>query len=134
MEELESCEWIPFQAGIDKGAAMVMVSHLTNENLSDLPSDLSPEVIGYLRGELGFDGLIVTDSHQMGAITDYYTSGEAAVLALKAGVDMVLMPMDLQAAFDGVMAALEDGTLTQARIDESVLRILAVKYSFGILA
>ena len=111
-----------------------MVSHLTNENLSDLPADLSPEVIGYLRGELGFDGLIVTDSHQMGAITDYYTSGEAAVLALKAGVDMVLMPMDLQDAFDGVMDALEDGTLTQARIDESVLRILAVKYSFGILA
>lgn len=70
----------------------------------------------------------------MGAITDYYTSGEAAVLALKAGVDMVLMPMDLQDAFDGVMDALEDGTLTQARIDESVLRILAVKYSFGILA
>ena len=134
VEELESCEWIPFQAGIDKGAAMVMVSHLTNENLSDLPADLSPEVIGYLRGELGFDGLIVTDSHQMGAITDYYTSGEAAVLALKAGVDMVLMPMDLQDAFDGVMDALEDGTLTQARIDESVLRILAVKYSFGILA
>ena len=56
------------------------------------------------------------------------------MLALKAGVDMVLMPMDLQDAFDGVMAALEDGTLTQARIDESVLRILAVKYSFGILA
>ena len=134
VEELESCEWIPFQAGIDKGAAMVMVSHLTNENLSDLPADLSPEVMGYLRGELGFDGLIVTDSHQMGAITDYYTSGEAAVLALKAGVDMVLMPMDLQDAFDGVMDALEDGTLTQARIDESVLRILAVKYSFGILA
>ena len=134
VEELESCEWIPFQAGIDKGAAMVMVSHLTNENLSDLPADLSPEVIGYLRDELGFDGLIVTDSHQMGAITDYYTSGEAAVLALKAGVDMVLMPMDLRDAFDGVMDALEDGTLTQARIDESVLRILAVKYSFGILA
>ncbi len=134
VEELRSCEWIPFQAGIDKGAAMVMVSHLTNANLSDLPSDLSAQVMTYLREELGFQGLIVTDSHQMGAITDYYESGEAAVLALQAGADMVLMPQDLQAAFDGVQAALEDGTLTQARIDESVMRILAVKFSFGIIS
>ena len=113
---------------------MVMVSHLTNANLSDLPSDLSAQVMTYLREELGFQGLIVTDSHQMGAITDYYESGEAAVLALQAGADMVLMPQDLQAAFDGVQAALEDGTLTQARIDESVMRILAVKFSFGIIS
>lgn len=133
VEELQSCEWIPFQAGIDKGAAMVMLSHLTNENLSDLPSDLSPEVVRHLREDLGFRGIIITDSHQMGAITDYYDSGEAAVLALQAGADMVLMPQDLQAAFDGVKAAVEAGTLTEARIDESVLRILAVKFSFGIL-
>ena len=59
----------------------------------------------------------------MGAITDYYDSGEAAVLALQAGVDMILMPMDLQAAFNGVKAAVEAGTLTEARIDESVTRI-----------
>ena len=134
VEELRSCEWIPFQAGIDKGAAMVMVSHLTNANLSDLPSDLSAQVMTYLREELGFQGLIVTDSHQRVAITDYNDSGEAAVLALQAGADMVLMPQDLQAAFDGVQAALEDGTLTQARIDESVMRILAVKFSFGIIS
>ena len=134
MEELQSCEWLPFQSGIDKGVAMVMLSHLTNENLSALPSDLSPEVVSYLREDLGFGGIIVTDSHQMGAITNYYTSGEAAVLALQAGVDMILMPMDLQAAFDGVKAAVEDGTLSEARINESVTRILAVKYSFGIIS
>lgn len=134
VEELQSCEWIPFQAGIDKGAAMVMLSHLTNENLSPLPSDLSPEVVSYLREELGFGGIIITDSHQMGAITNDYTSGEAAVLALQAGVDMVLMPMDLQAAFDGVKAAVADGTLSEGRINESVTRILAVKYSFGIIS
>ena len=121
VEELQSCEWIPFQSGIDKGVAMVMLSHLTNENLSALPSDLSPEVVSYLREDLGFGGIIVTDSHQMGAITNYYTSGEAAVLAL-------------QAAFDGVKAAVEDGTLSEARINESVTRILAVKYSFGIIS
>ena len=133
LEELQSCEWVPFQAGIDKGAAMVMLSHLTNENLSDLPSDLSPEVVSHLREDLGFQGIIITDSHQMGAITDYYDSGEAAVLALQAGVDMILMPMDLQAAFNGIKAAVEAGTLTEACIDESVTRILTVKYGFGIL-
>lgn len=133
VEELKRCEWIPFQSGIDKGVAMVMLSHLTNETISELPSDLSPEVVTYLREDLGFSGIIITDSHQMGAITDYYESGEAAVLALQAGVDMILMPQDLQAAFDGVKTAVEDGTLTEARIDQSVTRILAVKYSFGIL-
>ena len=112
---------------------MVTLSHLTNETLSDLPPDLSPEVVSHLREDLGFQGIIITDSHQMGAVTDYYDSGEAAVLALQAGVDMILMPMDLQAAFNGVKAALEAGTLTEARIDESVTRILTVKYSFGIL-
>ncbi len=133
LEELRETEWIPFQAGIDKGAAFVMVSHLTNENLSALPSDLSPEVMTYLRDELGFTGVIITDSHQMGAITDYYTSGEAAVLALRAGVDMILMPQDLEAAYQAVLDALNDGTLTEARIDESITRILAAKYQFGIL-
>lgn len=134
LEELRETEWIPFQSGIDKGAAFVMISHLTNENLSPLPSDLSPEVMSYLRGELGFTGVIITDSHQMGAITDYYTSGEAAVLALQAGVDMILMPQDLEAAYQAVLDALKDGTLTEARIDESVTRILTVKYQFGILS
>ena len=66
-------------------------------------------------------------------ITDHYAPGEAAVKALQAGVDMILMPQDLQAAFDVVKQALSDGTLTQARIDESVLRILQVKAEYNIL-
>lgn len=133
LEELRETEWLPFQAGVNKGAAFVMLSHLTNENLSPLPSDLSPEVVGYLRDELGFEGVIITDSHQMGAIANYYTSGEAAVLALEAGVDMILMPQDLDAACQGVLDAIAGGTLTEARIDESVARILTVKYQFGIM-
>ncbi len=134
LEELRETEWLPFQAGINRDAAFVMLSHLTNENLSPLPSDLSPEVVGYLREELGFTGVIITDSHQMGAITNYYTSSEAAVLALQAGVDMILMPQDLDAAHQGIMDAIAAGTLTEARIDESVTRILTVKYQFGILS
>ena len=134
LEELRETEWLPFQAGIEKGVAFVMMSHLTNENLSNLPADLSPEIVGYLREELGFTGVIITDSHQMGAITEDYTSGEATVLALQAGVDMILMPQDLTASHQAVLDAIEAGTLTEARIDESVLRILTVKYRFGILS
>lgn len=133
LEELRETEWLPFQAGVDKGVSFVMVSHLTNENLSSLPSDLSPEVMGHLRDELGFEGIIITDSHQMGAITNYYTSGEATVLALQAGVDMVLMPENLEKSHQAVLDAIEAGTLTEDRINESVLRILTVKYQFGIL-
>ena len=69
----------------------------------------------------------------MASITDHYSAGEAAVQALAAGCDMILMPSDLQGAFDAVKAAVADGTLTQSRIDESVLRILTVKAEYGIL-
>lgn len=133
LDELRETEWLPFETGIAKGVAFVMVSHLTNENLSNLPADLSPEVMGYLRDELGFTGIIITDSHQMGAITSYYTSGEATVLALQAGVDMVLMPQNLEESHQAVLEAIENGALTEDRINESVLRILTVKYQFGIL-
>ena len=133
LDQLRETEWVPFRAGIDQGVMFVMLSHLSNTNLSSLPADLSPQVVSYLRKELDFSGLILTDSHQMGAITDHYTSGEAAVLALQAGVDVILMPDDLQAAFDGVKTAVDSGTVTQERIDESVLRILTIKYAFGIM-
>ena len=100
----------------------------------ETPSDLSSKIVSdLLRNKLGFTGVIITDSHQMASITDHYAPGEAAVKALQAGVDMILMPQDLQAAFDGVKQALSDGTLTQARIDESVLRILQVKAEYNIL-
>ena len=133
LEQLRETEWIPFQAGIDKEVAFVMVGHQTNENLSDLPASLSPEVMSYLREELGFDGVIITDSLRMGAIIGEYTIAQAAVMAISAGADMLLMPNDLPTAFQGLQAALADGTLTQERIDESVLRILETKYRFGIM-
>lgn len=133
IEELQQTEWLPFRAGIGQGAAFVMLSHLTNENLSQLPASLSPEVVNYLRQDLAFDGIIITDSLQMKAITGYYGANRAAVLALQAGVDMLLMPNDVQKAYDGISAALESGELTWERIDASVLRILNTKYEFGIM-
>lgn len=100
----------------------------------DTPADLSSEIVtDLLRNKLGYSNVIITDSHQMASITDHYTSAEAAVAAIAAGCDMVLMPEDLQEAFDGLKAAVEDGTLTEARIDESVRRILTVKAAYGLL-
>ena len=135
-EELEACDFLPFSSGIASGAPFVMVSHLSVPEVvgDETPSDLSSKIVSdLLRNKLGFTGVIITDSHQMASITDHYAPGEAAVKALQAGVDMILMPQDLQAAFDGVKQALSDGTLTQARIDESVLRILQVKAEYNIL-
>lgn len=135
-EELEACDFLPFSSGIASGAPFVLVSHLSVPEVvgDETPSDLSSKIVSdLLRNKLGFTGVIITDSHQMASITDHYAPGEAAVKALQAGVDMILMPQDLQAAFDGVKQALSDGTLTQARIDESVLRILQVKAEYNIL-
>ena len=134
-DELRGTELVPFRAGIAAGAGLVMISHMSAPNVtgSDVPCDLSPVVVtDLLRGELGFAGVVITDSHEMGAITDYYTPAEAAVLALQAGCDIVLMPENLEQAVQGVLDAAADGSLTQARIDESVLRILTLKLRAGI--
>ena len=80
-----------------------------------------------LRGELGFDGVIITDALNMGAITEEYTSEEAAVLAIQAGADMLLMPDDFVAAYNGLLAAVQEGTISEERIDESLRRIYRIK-------
>ncbi|MBQ9111183.1 MAG: hypothetical protein IJY06_07445 [Oscillospiraceae bacterium] len=135
LEELRSAEFVPFQAGIDAGAEFVMVGHQIMTCTGDeLPSDLShTAVTDYLRGELGFEGIAVTDSHLMNTISEVYTSGEAAVLAIEAGMDIVLMPVDVQEAVDAVCAAVQEGRLTEERINESLLRILAEKEEMGLV-
>lgn len=136
LDELRETELLPFQAGIEAGAEMVMVSHMSAPAITgdDTPCDLSPIIVTeLLRKELGFTGVIVADSHEMGAITAYYSCGEAAVMALSAGCDIVLMPMDLDEATSAVLEAIENGTLTEERINESVLRILTLKYRYGIM-
>ena len=137
--ELEACDLIPFQTIIasEGSVPFVMVSHLSYPNVtgSDTPADLSASIVtDILRDKLDYRNVIITDSHSMASITDHYSAGEAAVKALAAGCDMILMPSDLQAAFDAAKAAVADGTLSQARIDESVLRILTVKAEYGIIS
>lgn len=134
-EELMQNEFVAFRGGIDAGADFVMVGHQTMSAADDnMPSDLSGVVVNnWLRGDLGFQGVVVTDAHQMNTISSNYTSGDAAVMAIQAGVDIVLMPADLNDAFYGVYNAVQSGQISENRIDESVRRILTKKEAHGLL-
>ncbi len=129
-DEISHCEMVTFRAGIAEGTDLVMTAHIAAPNVtgSDIPATMSSVLLTEkLRGELGFQGLIVTDALSMGAILRQYTSSEACIACLKAGVDLLLMPYDYTEAFDGVMKAIEAGQLSEERIDESVYRVLRLK-------
>lgn len=132
-EELETVDLVPFRAAIEAGVPMIMVGHVSLPNIvgDSTPAPLSSAVVqGMLRDSLGYTGIIVTDSLSMGAITDYYAPAEAAVAALKAGCDIPLMPERLDEAYQGVLSAVQAGELTEERIDESLIRILAAKQEY----
>lgn len=136
LEQLEQAELPPFRSGMDAGVPMVMVGHIACPNITGnlLPASLSSKLVGeLLRQQMGYEGLIVTDAMDMAAITDQYGPGEAAVMALEAGCDMVLLPADLAEATAAVRQAIEEGRLNLSRIDESVLRILRLKLDYGII-
>ncbi len=135
LDELKACEFIPFKSGADAGADFVMVGHLSAPQITGnkLPATLSKKMIDLLKNEVGFNGLIITDSMQMNAITDNYTSSEAAVLAVKAGVDIILMPDNFKNAVNGIVKAVENGEISEARINRSVLKILQTKIDHGII-
>ena len=129
-EEMKDCEMVTFKAGIQWGCQLIMTAHIAVPNVtnSDIPSTLSSVVLqDKLRGELGYQNIIITDGMEMGAITQHYSSGEAAVRSIQAGVDIVLGPKDFIEAFDAVMKAVETGTITEDRINQSVRRILKMK-------
>jgi beta-N-acetylhexosaminidase len=134
---LERVELVPFRAAIAAGADAVMTAHIALPLVTDdeLPASLSPKVTGdILRRELGFDGLIVTDSLGMGAITKGFPGGEAAARAIRAGADLALSPPDPKAALDSILEAVRRGEITEARVEESVRRILRAKYRLGLAA
>ena len=135
--ELLECEIIPFQRAMEAGTDMIMVAHISAENVTKdgVPASLSYEMItGKLRKELGFQGVVVTDSMEMGAIEDNYTSAESTILTIQAGADIVLMPQDYVSAYNGLLAAVQTGRISEERINESVLRILDLKDRYGMLA
>ena len=133
-EQLIECEWIPFRQADDREC--VMVGHIA---VPELTGDMTPAsmsgilVSGCLRDELGFQGLVVTDSLSMGAVTRSFSSGEAAFRAFNAGCDLLLMPASLTDAFDTMVSAVEEGVLSEEALDQSVLRILRAKLDYHIL-
>ncbi|PWJ62832.1 beta-N-acetylhexosaminidase [Fibrobacter sp. UWB15] len=129
-DEMLKCEMIPFKAGIKAGAQMIMTAHISAPKVSgeDVPATLSSVILqDKLRGELGFDGVIVTDAMDMGAITTQFSNTEAAIKAIQAGVDIVLCSREFVKVFDAVVEAVEKGKIKESRIDESVKRILELK-------
>lgn len=133
LEEMMAEDLIPFQYGIANGVRVIMAAHIACPNVTgdDTPASLSYCMLTeVLRNQLGYEGIIITDGLNMGAIVNQYTSSEAAVKAIEAGADMLLMPADFQAAYEGVLQAVRNGDISEDRIDESVRRILALKIEY----
>lgn len=128
---MDSVELHPFQEAIDAGMGAIMTAHISVPSLNGgvrEPATLSPLVLtNVLRGEMGFDGLVFTDAMDMSAISRSHDSGAAAVRALEAGADVILMPASVQGAVEGIVEAVRSGRLTEERLDASVLRILETK-------
>ena len=134
-DEIMADEMQPFTAGIDAGAEFVMVGHLIVPDIDELPATLSYKITTeMLRNEMHFEGIAITDSLAMSSIADNYGVGESAVMSIKAGIDMLLDPTDIDTAIDAVVQAVESGDITEDRIDESVRRILTLKEKQGLLS
>lgn len=131
-EEFRAEEFTVFQSGIDAGADFVMITHMAAPGLTGdkTPCTFSKTVVtDILRSQLNFNGVIITDALNMGAIKDYYSADEAAIKAIKAGCDMLLMPEDFELAYNAVLQAVQDGTISEERINDSLRRIYRIKYA-----
>lgn len=135
MERLRTVEFVPFGEAIAAHVDFIMAGHIQTPNATTdgMPASLSPELLGILRQELGFTGIIITDAMNMGAIVESYGAGESAVLAVQAGVDIVLMPANLAEAAEALTEAIESGGISAERVNESLTRILSLKYDKGML-
>ena len=136
-DQLAKLEWVPFQAAIKDQVEAVMVAHILFPKFDpDKPASLSPEIVGkLLRGQMKYDGVVITDDLTMGAIVKHYTLAQAAVDAVLAGDDILLVGhgyQDERTVFDTLLAAVQNGTIPEQRIDESVYRILKLKTAYGL--
>lgn len=126
VDELNARDLVPFRAAVAAGAPSVMVAHIDVTALDPgVPGSLSPAVLGLLREDLGFDGLVFSDAEEMAAVAGAYGVGEAATRALAAGVDVVLMPRDAATAREAIVTAVAGGALPAARLDEAATRVVA---------
>lgn len=132
-ETFVNSDFLPFQAGIEAGASMVLVSHNVVESMDgSYPASLSPIVHQILREQLGFDGVIITDDLAMHGVRDYVSEDQLGILAILAGNDL-LCCTDFEAQIGYIIDAYYNGTISQQRIDQSVMRILELKLSLGLL-
>ena len=132
LDDMRQSEFLPFQSGIQAGVNMIMVSNIAAPSVTgdNTPCSLSSVMItDELRNELGYTGIVVTDALNQSAITDYYTPEQAAVAAIQAGADLLYIPEDFQKAYDGLLKAVQSGTVSESRIDESLKRIYRIKYA-----
>lgn len=135
LEELRNTEFLPFQAAIQADSDVILISHLVLTDVEpEHPSTLSRSVVnGLLREELGYEGIIITDSFQMGSITENYDQAEAAVMAIQSGCDMILMPAEYESCYQGILEAVQTGSITEEQINQICIRILQTKIKRGIL-
>lgn len=133
LEELASGDLIPFAAGMEAGADAILVSHtIVSAFDAETPASLSPAVHDYLRNQMGFEGVIITDDLVMEAITDAYGAAEAAVLAVLAGNDL-LCSSEYEVQYPAVLEAVQSGRITMEQLDASVMRILEWKRDLGLI-
>ncbi|MCR4892107.1 MAG: glycoside hydrolase family 3 protein [Lachnospiraceae bacterium] len=130
MEELKAKDLIPFRNGVEEGVSFIMVGNMAFPNAvgDNTPASLSTTMIKKnLREGLSYNGIVITDALNAVAIASHYKSGEAAVQAIKAGADFLLMPEDFNAAYETLLSAVKSGDIPEARLDESMRRILKIK-------
>lgn len=135
-QELEEIEFIPFETAINTGVDMVLMAHIKLPELGiDVPASFSKDAVDILRDDWHYDGVIITDDLTMGAITENYEMEEVTVDAVKAGVDILMIAHEkelLEAGIEGLQTAVENGEITEDRIDESVQRILELKEDYDV--
>lgn len=134
LDELRGCDLVPFQSAIDQGADAIMITHtVINAIDPQRPASLSPSVVNMIRSEMGFDGVIISDGLEMGAVIDY--SGDSAkvcIMAVIAGVDILCVPKDPIEDYNAVLEAVNSGEISESRIHEAVTRIVNLKIKLGL--
>ncbi len=133
--EMLTCEMVTFKAGIQWGCQLIMTAHIAAPRVtgSDIPSTMSPVILqDKLRDELGYQNIIITDAMEMGAIIRQYSVEDASIMAIKAGVDMLLCVREYPLVFNAVLNAVQRGEISESRIDESVRRILHLRHAAGL--
>ena len=136
ISRLRKIDFKPFEAGMEAGADFIMVSHISVSKVTETsePASMSDLIMTtIIRDELGYEGLIITDALDMASITDYYSAADAAYETVKSGADIVLMPQNLQEAYTSILTKVQEGSLDEKRLEDSVLRILKLKFMRGIM-